>query len=194
MELQPLSEDMFRFAYRRSVYLAIATSIRDESIGDDVPQLNREQEGWIVRGTEIFPWVHRPLCINETVHIIGPYLEGVTLAERMSNNEISLGYINRLTRALTILERRGIHLHAIHNQAIIFCAMAECCFWQTKLYRCSVIIKGRMNTRTTTDRSIIRAAKSTATVARSATRLPWQVWSTLRSVANDHGMWRMAIC
>lgn len=120
MELQPLSEDMFRFAYRHSVYLAIATSIRDESIGDDVPQINREQEGWIVRGTEIFPWRHRPLCINETVHIVGPYLEGVTLAERLSNNEISLGYINRLTRALTTLERRGIHLRAIHNQAIIF--------------------------------------------------------------------------
>lgn len=120
MELQRLSQDMFRLSFGKELYLAIATAIKDESIGNDVPYANGDRQGWIVRGQEIFPWRHRPLCINETVHIIGPYLQGTTLAERLERGNISLGHISRLTRTLKTLKQRGMRLDAIHTQAIIF--------------------------------------------------------------------------
>lgn len=120
MELNQLSQDMFRFSVGSDVYLAIATSLKDEVIAGDAAHANASQYGWIVREDSVFPWKHRLACIDDTVHIVGPYLRGVTFRELLADGHASLGHINRLARTLALIQRKQIVLSTIHTRAIVF--------------------------------------------------------------------------
>ena len=121
MELRQLSSDTFQLWLGEHIYLALKTSLKDEILYY-IPNADTERYGWIVRGQDMFPWKHKPMRIDDAVHIIGPYLRGITLAECLADNSLSLGYVSRLSRALSVLEQKRIYLSAIHTQAILFLA------------------------------------------------------------------------
>jgi len=120
MDIRNISHNFFQLTINSNIYLTIATSIKNERIPTDTDGKQPTYCGWIVRDGEIFPWYHDIVHINEEVHIIGPYLNGIALSEILKNNQGVFGYVSRMARALEVLESKNIDLDVIHTQAVIF--------------------------------------------------------------------------